>query len=147
MLRGRRRILLPIPLGTLKLKGYPYPFFFRHGASDVRAIRQIFLKEEYRELRGEKNIGRIIDCGANIGCSAFYFLSKYPDAELIPSSRMKATAGYCRKTWSHLENVLGPFKRPSGHATSGSASIVANSATARNGLIKCVCAAMMNRPM
>ena len=32
---------------------------------------------------GEKNIGRIIDCGANIGCSAFYLLSKYPDAELI----------------------------------------------------------------
>jgi hypothetical protein len=28
-------------------------------------------------------MGRIIDCGANIGCSAFYFLSKYPDAELI----------------------------------------------------------------
>ena len=72
-----------IPLGTLKLKGYPYPFFFRHGASDVRVIRQIFLKEEYRELRGEKNMGRIIDCGANIGCSAVYFLSKYPDAELI----------------------------------------------------------------
>ena len=38
----------PIKLGTLKLKGYPYPFFFRHGASDVRAIRQIFLKEKYR---------------------------------------------------------------------------------------------------
>ena len=73
----------PIPLGKLKLKGYPYPFFFRHGASDVRVIRQIFLKEEYRELRGEKNMGRIIDCGANIGCSAVYFLSKYPDAELI----------------------------------------------------------------
>ena len=62
----------PIPLGTLKLKGYPFPFFFRHGASDVRVIRQIFLKEEYRELRGEKNIGWIIDCGANIGCSAVY---------------------------------------------------------------------------
>ena len=40
--------------GKLKLKGYPYPFFFRHGASDVRVIRQIFLKEEYRELRGKR---------------------------------------------------------------------------------------------
>lgn len=73
----------PSRLGTLKLKGYPYPFFFRHGTSDVRVIRQIFLKEEYRELGAEMNMGRIIDCGANIGCSAFYFLSKYPDAELI----------------------------------------------------------------
>jgi FkbM family methyltransferase len=70
-------------LGKLKLKGYPYPFFFRHGASDVRVIRQIFLKEQYRELQGEKKVGRIIDCGANVGCSAVYFLSKYPDAELI----------------------------------------------------------------
>jgi FkbM family methyltransferase len=73
----------PPRLGTLKLKGYPHPFFFRHGTSDVQVIRQIFLKEEYRELRAEMNMGRIIDCGANIGCSAFYFLSKYPDAELI----------------------------------------------------------------
>jgi len=73
----------PSRLGKLKLKHYPYPFFFRHGTSDVRVIRQIFLKEEYRDLGGEENMGRIVDCGANIGCSAFYFLSKYPDAELI----------------------------------------------------------------
>jgi hypothetical protein len=70
-------------LGKLKLKGYPYPFFFRHGASDVRVIRQIFLKEQYGQLKGEENVGRIINCWANIGCSAIYFLSKYPDAELI----------------------------------------------------------------
>jgi hypothetical protein len=73
----------PIGLGKLKLKGYPYPFFFRHGASDVGVIRQIFLKEQCGELKGEENVGRIINCGANIGCSAVYFLSKYPDAELI----------------------------------------------------------------
>ena len=73
----------PIGLGKLKLKGYPYPFFFRHGASDVRVIRQIFLKEQYGQLKGEENVGRIINCWANIGCSAIYFLSKYPDAELI----------------------------------------------------------------
>jgi FkbM family methyltransferase len=80
---GRRKDSPSIGLGKLKLKGYPYPFFFRHGASDVRVIRQIFLKEQYGELQGEKNVSRIIDCGANIGCSAVYFLSKYPDAELI----------------------------------------------------------------
>jgi FkbM family methyltransferase len=77
------RVPSPPRLETLKLKGYPYPFFFRHGTSDVPVIRQIFLKEEYRVLRGEKNMGRIIDCGANIGCTAFYFLSNYPDSELI----------------------------------------------------------------
>jgi FkbM family methyltransferase len=80
---GKREDPSPSGLGKLKLKGYPCPFFFRHRASDVRVIRQIFLKEQYRELQGEKNVGRIIDCGANIGCSAVYFLSKYPDAELI----------------------------------------------------------------
>jgi hypothetical protein len=33
---GEREDPSPSGLGTLKLKGYPYPFFFRHGASDVR---------------------------------------------------------------------------------------------------------------
>jgi FkbM family methyltransferase len=70
-------------IGTLQLKGYRYPFFFRHGTSDVRVIRQIFLKEEYRDLSHEDDVRWIIDCGANIGCSAFYFLSKYPQARLV----------------------------------------------------------------
>jgi hypothetical protein len=46
----------PSGLGKLKLKGYPYPFFFRHGASDVRVIRQIFLKEQYGELQGKRTL-------------------------------------------------------------------------------------------
>jgi hypothetical protein len=97
----------PIGLGKLKLKGYPYPFFFRHGASDVRVIRQIFLKEQYGQLKGEENVGRIINCEANIGCSAVYFLSKYPDAELIAIEPDEDNCRILRKTWSPLENGLG----------------------------------------
>jgi hypothetical protein len=137
----------PSGLGKLKLKGYPCPFFFRHGASDVRVIRQIFLKEQYRELQGEKNVRRIIDCGANIGCSAVYFLSKYPDAELIAIEPDEDNCRLLRKNLEPFGERARSCKPPSGQATSGFGSIVANSAMARNGLIKCVCAAMMSRPM
>jgi FkbM family methyltransferase len=70
-------------IGHLKLKGYPHPLVFRHGTSDVRVVRQIFLKEEYKDFGNDKNLSYIIDCGANIGCTAFYFLSRYPEAKLI----------------------------------------------------------------
>src|SRR5262249_49751317 len=70
-------------MGRLNLRGYPHPLYFRHGTSDIRVVRQIFLKEEYEGFGNEKDLSYIIDCGANIGCTALYLLSKYPKAKLI----------------------------------------------------------------
>ena len=44
---------------------------------------QIFAHREYRCLDHVQNPKLIIDCGANVGYSAAYFLSRFPGANLI----------------------------------------------------------------
>jgi FkbM family methyltransferase len=46
-------------------------------------IGQVFLEEEYKPLLDVEEPEVIIDCGANIGCTAFYLLSRFPSARLI----------------------------------------------------------------
>jgi FkbM family methyltransferase len=74
---GRGRI------GHLRVRGFEHPIHYRHGTSDALVARQIFMKEEYACVSRESDVRFILDCGANIGLSAFYLLSRYPRAELV----------------------------------------------------------------
>lgn len=87
---------------TIHLKGYANPIHFRPKTSDVYVIQQIFLFEEYRCVASETDIEFIVDCGANIGCTSVYFLSKYPRARLIAVEPDSGNAEICRKN-------LAPF--------------------------------------
>ena len=60
-----------------------YPLLARHGTSDVDAFRQIFVGNEYGAIPDDFLASTIVDCGANVGYSAAYFASKYPDARII----------------------------------------------------------------
>jgi FkbM family methyltransferase len=51
--------------------------------SDINVFTQIFMSREYRCLDEVQDPGLIIDCGANVGYSSAYFLSKFPNARLI----------------------------------------------------------------
>ena len=55
----------------------------RAGSSDIQVFDQIFQVREYRCLDDVTTADLIIDCGANVGYSAVYFLSRYPDATLV----------------------------------------------------------------
>ena len=46
-------------------------------------FRQIFIQNEYAALDATKEVHLIIDCGANVGYSSAYLLSKHPQARLI----------------------------------------------------------------
>jgi FkbM family methyltransferase len=70
-------------IGCLRVKGFDHPIYFRHGTSDAQVVRQIFMKEEYACVSREADVRFIVDCGANIGLSAFYLLSRYPRATLV----------------------------------------------------------------
>jgi FkbM family methyltransferase len=50
--------------------------FIRKGTSDRDVFKQIFLDQEYGRLILDH--GLIIDCGAYVGYSAAYFLTRYP---------------------------------------------------------------------
>jgi FkbM family methyltransferase len=59
------------------------PVWVRPDSSDLLVFNQIFVEREYRCLDGVKDATFVIDCGANVGYSAAYFLSRFPKAHLI----------------------------------------------------------------
>lgn len=75
----------------LKIKGTIFlssrfairPLLCRLGTSDRWIFHQIFVQQEYAPLLDIENVDLIIDCGAYIGYSAAYFLSRFPQAHVI----------------------------------------------------------------
>ena len=73
-------------LRNLKHRDHPlakHPLWIRPRSSDPDVFRQIFVEREYSCLDDVSNVQLVIDCGANIGCSSAYFLSRYPECRVI----------------------------------------------------------------
>jgi FkbM family methyltransferase len=70
--------LLPLrtPLAEFELSARP-------GASDVEVFHQVFVEREYSALDDLADVKLVIDCGANVGYSSAYFLSRFPKCRLI----------------------------------------------------------------
>lgn len=60
-----------------------FPVWGRARTSDLDVFSQIFLHREYRCLDTLTNIETVIDCGANVGYSSAYFLSRFPNSTVI----------------------------------------------------------------
>jgi FkbM family methyltransferase len=90
------------PLDAVAIPGLAHPLWFRHGTSDVLAIRQVFVRHEYRWLHHLQNIQTIVDIGANIGAAAVAFLHQFPKARLIA---VEPAAG----NFAVLQQNLAPF--------------------------------------
>ena len=76
----------PVPKsGTYKLhsKYATHPLECRPGTSDRYVFHQIFVQREYRCLDNVRTASLIIDCGANCGYAAAYFMSRYPGSYLL----------------------------------------------------------------
>ena len=70
-------------LVTLDIKGLSGKLRFRHGTSDKEVIEQVFLTDEFSWLPRVDGVATIVDCGANIGATAFLLLNAFPDARLV----------------------------------------------------------------
>jgi FkbM family methyltransferase len=86
----------------IKPRSLLHPLLFRTASSDLYVIRQILVEEEYAPLVSLKSVKFIIDCGANIGCSAAFFLSRFPEAKLIAVEPDQAN-------FDLLSQNLGPY--------------------------------------
>jgi len=53
------------------------------GSSDILLFRQIFFVREFACIDNLRDLRLILDCGANVGYTASYFLSRYPDAFVV----------------------------------------------------------------
>ncbi len=97
-------IVKPFAADELKARphGYPYRFHFRRVGTDLAVMMQMFVTREYAPVASLKNVRTIVDCGANIGLSAYYLLHYHQSARLIAVEPDPANCALCRKN-------LAPF--------------------------------------
>lgn len=67
----------------LTAKKLQFGVLARGGTSDFTVFNQIFVEDEYGPLDRLKDVSFVIDCGANVGYSSAYFLSRHPHSFLI----------------------------------------------------------------
>lgn len=80
----------------------------RKGTSDARCFGQVFIDREYRILNDLNHVKTIIDCGAYVGYSSAYFLSRWPECELLAIEPDPGNFGQCcenLKPYAHA-NIL-----------------------------------------
>jgi FkbM family methyltransferase len=70
-------------LFTLTSKHARHPLLCRANTTDVPVFRQVFVQRDYACLDHLAEARLILDCGANVGYSSAYFLSRFPRAEVI----------------------------------------------------------------
>ena len=64
-------------------KFFRHPLYARPRTSDLQIFNAIFAEGEYRNLDDLQGIRLVIDCGANVGYSSAYFLSRFPECVVI----------------------------------------------------------------
>ena len=67
----------------MKPTGAQFPVWCRVLSSDLDVFSQIFVHREYRCLDDLTGVRVVIDCGANVGYSSAYFLSRFPACTVI----------------------------------------------------------------
>jgi len=99
LLKIGQRLGLPVSRVAypVYLKGFEHPFFCRFGTSDEWLLEHIFFDEEYSALGSVDQPQLILDCGANVGYSALYFLNQYPQAKVIAVEPDPENVALCRK--------------------------------------------------
>lgn len=76
--------------------GYTHPISFRRVGSDTAVVHQMLVRREYGPVAALKDVDLIVDCGANIGISAYYFLHCYPNARVIAVEPDPENYALCR---------------------------------------------------
>ncbi|MBY0455975.1 MAG: FkbM family methyltransferase [Gemmataceae bacterium] len=97
-------------LRRMRLRGYAHPIFYRQGTSDRHVIRQVFGRRDYACALAQSGVRFVVDCGANIGCSTFFFLSHFPDARAVVVEPDAANMAVCRKNlapWADRVTFVG----------------------------------------
>jgi FkbM family methyltransferase len=75
----------PVRIARIKVrhKHAQFPLWIRVRSSDADLFREIFCDHDFSCIDDLQNPGLILDCGANVGYTAAYFLSRFPTAFVI----------------------------------------------------------------
>lgn len=88
---------------TLRSKYSRFKLLCRPNTSDIDVFYQVFLERQYKCLDSVEEPELVLDCGANVGYSAAYFLTRFPRAKLIAVEPDPANCAI-------LEANLAPFR-------------------------------------
>lgn len=91
------------PVARVRPAGFRYPLYFRPGGSDPFVIDQVFVQREYEAVARLPGVSFILDCGANIGCTTYYLLHRYPGARAVVVEPDPGNMALCRRN-------LAPFR-------------------------------------
>ena len=92
-----------VSITVTNLPSVSTPFAFR--AVDAPIVRSIFEREEYFIPIIDFRPKLILDCGANIGCSAVYFANKYPLAQIYSIEPQKDNFKLLKFNTAFYDNV------------------------------------------
>lgn len=86
---------------TLTSRKARHPLVCRKGTSDLSVFNQVFIFGEYDCIDNLSDVITVIDCGANVGYSAAYFLSRFSQCKVIA---IEPDAGNYEILKQNLEN-------------------------------------------
>jgi FkbM family methyltransferase len=69
-------------LQEITIPGLPHPVSVRCGTADASTFEKIFVWNDY-DLDYPPDVDTVIDAGANIGLSAVYFATRFPNAKVV----------------------------------------------------------------
>lgn len=78
----------------------------RRNDSDLRVFKQIFIEEVYNFLPSNFKVEVIIDAGANVGYSAYWFKEKFPNSMVIAIEPESNNFSMLEKNVKNLHNVF-----------------------------------------
>lgn len=90
--KGVAPLLVSVPLSG----GRP-PLWFRYHTVDYFIVEQVLSSGDYNVLGAGSAPRAIVDCGANIGMTARFFLEKYPNSRVIAVEPDPENAEVCRR--------------------------------------------------
>ncbi len=73
-----------------------HPVELRINSTDPDVYRQVLVEEEYAAVT-DQHAKVIVDCGANVGYTSAYLLSRFRDAQVIAIEPFPANAEICRR--------------------------------------------------
>jgi FkbM family methyltransferase len=79
---------------AVRPRGIKQKVWLRAGSSDASTLKQIFVNREYEPIVLD-DPRLIIDCGANVGYSAVYFLNRFPRARVVAVEPDPANMSLC----------------------------------------------------
>lgn len=89
---------------TIAPAGYCGRLTLRRAETDSAVIRQVLGTEAYRSTPTLSKARLVVDCGANIGVSAYYFLHRYPSARVIAVEPDAQNYELCRRNLASFGN-------------------------------------------